>query len=409
MTWRSFVAGEGAAADDQDVLYWYAREPGGGEVERALETWERDVRSVYSEGVRTFRVYPPATSEEIGEWTRAAKAYLDEVAAAMGELRSAQERLRQRLWWPARLWAKARYRDAAAVWRDRVSGATSAYRPVREVIDGRLAEQEAARAEAARRKQQEQERRQRDAEARFQTWQRRQAVADRPLPGGITPRQMAARGDSPTSWPAEVEATVGDVAVWWAGVRASVRNEQARAEAVLAVTEAIIATAAALEKSRRPGLSAASEGPREVLHGWWVDFTWSQLPGVEQLRTPPDIPVGHLPIGEWDYDLYLPRRILFTCPNARSVSPGDYKFATVTNERVGNSHYTRFAWWKRNIAEFAEDLFPVWITYRMTFPGYTEVRTRITDHAEPATFIPYVHAVAQRAVATFQALVPDPR
>src|SRR4029077_15021701 len=116
--------------------------------------------------------------------------------------------------------------------------------------------------------------------------ERRQAVADRPLPGGLTPRLMAARGDNPTSWPPEVEAAVGDLATWWAGVCASVCNRQARAEAMRKVIEAITSTAAALEEAGRPGISAVEEKTDEVLYGWWVDFTWSDLPDVARLRTP---------------------------------------------------------------------------------------------------------------------------
>ncbi|MFC4009902.1 hypothetical protein ACFOY2_21915 [Nonomuraea purpurea] len=55
----------------------------------------------------------------------------------------------------------------------------------------------------------------------------------------------------------------------------------------------ITATAAALEAAGTPGISAADEAPREVLHGWWVDFVWSDLPAA-RLRTPPDMPVDHL-------------------------------------------------------------------------------------------------------------------
>ncbi|MFF0110612.1 hypothetical protein [Streptomyces hirsutus] len=63
-------------------------------------------------------------------------------------------------------------------------------------------------------------------------------------------------------------------------------------------------------------------------------------------------------------------------------------------------------WREESIKEFTKGLFPTRITYHVW--GYPDaaVRTRITDHADPAAFMPYVHAVAQHVVAGFQALVP---
>lgn len=397
MTWRSHLVG----GDDVATVYWF---PTLGrstpDVERALGV----------SGLPRDSVGVVGTRDEIAGWIAAAASFVDEVVAAAAELHRVESRTSRWRGRPVvRRWAEATYDEAKACYLDRVRAASSRYQPVRDVVEEQIAERETARLAAAERAQQERERQTRKAEARFQAWERRSAVADRPLPGGFTPRQLAARGDNPTRWPQEVEARVGDLATWWAGVRMSARNEQARAEAVRTVIEAITATAAALEKARRPGLSAADEGPREVLYGWWVDFTWSHLPGVERLRTPPDIPVGHLRDGKWDYDLYLPRRMLFTRPHSTAVSPGDYLFATVTNERVGNSDNTRPAWWKRDIAEFANDLFPVTITYRERYPRHTAVRTRIADHADPAVFIPYIQAVARRTAVTFQALVPGPK
>lgn len=391
MSWRSYSFGE----DDLVTVYWFPKEPDWctSYVVRAL-------------GIAASHkhVDPPATPDEISEWTPAATAYVDEVAAAAAELR----RVDLRTWqWRRRLvvrrWAQKKYDQAKVSYLDRVRAAASAYQPVRDVIEQRLAEQEAVRLEAARRAQEEQARRQQEAEARFQAWEQRQAVADRQLSGGLTPRQMAARGDNPTSWSPEVEAAVGDVGSWWAGVRASVRNDQARAEAVREVVEAITATAAALEEAGRPGISAVKKEPSEKLSGWWVDFTWSGLPDVVRLRTPPDMPVGHLWAGDWDYDLYLPHRKLFT--PSRS---GRYQFATVTSEDIANGMARRYKWWTRDVEEFAEDLFPAWITYRERDRVYNkQVRTPITNHADPAVYVPYVQAVAQRAAAVFHALVPD--
>lgn len=413
LTWRRPAAGHGDWDDDEAVLYWFAEKPSGDDATGALRAWESHLS--LGRSVRCRPISPPGTPAEISAWTSAANAYIDEVVAATYDLWSAKERLRRRSWWPARLWAMPRYRDAKAAALDRVDAATSAYQPVREAIDRQLADQTAADAEAARRAHQQEARRRRAAEARFQAWQRRQAVADRPMPGGLTPREMAARGDSPADWPPEVAATVGDIDTWWAGVRASVRNEQARAEAVRAVTEAVTAAATALEKAHRPGISAVIEAPRRILHGWWVDFRWSR-PGVARLRTPPDMPADHLWGGTWHYDLYLPDRLLFyvpgldraTDPEKMTVRPDAYSFASVTTERIGGSDYTRPAWWTRNIAEFAESLFPSRISYRGYFPS-PGFDTPITEHADPAVFVPYVHAVAHRAVATIQALAPGAR
>jgi hypothetical protein len=128
------------------------------------------------------------------------------------------------------------------------------------------------------------------------------------------------------------------------------------------------------------------------------------------------MPADHLWGGTWDYDLYLPDRLLFyvpgldraTDPEKMTVRPDAYRFASVTTERIGSSNYIRPAWWTRNITEFAESLFPSRISYRGYFPS-PEFDTPITEHADPAVFVPYVRAVAQRAVATFQALAPGAR
>ncbi|MEU0009486.1 hypothetical protein ABZ079_36075 [Streptomyces sp. NPDC006314] len=60
------------------------------------------------------------------------------------------------------------------------------------------------------------------------------------------------------------------------------------------MTGAITATAAAPEQAGRPGISAVKDRPFEVRNGWWVHFTWSGLPDATWLRTPPDMPTGHL-------------------------------------------------------------------------------------------------------------------
>ncbi|MEV4890405.1 hypothetical protein AB0K48_13540 [Nonomuraea sp. NPDC055795] len=111
------------------------------------------------------------------------------------------------------------------------------------------------------------------------------------------------------------------------------------------------------------------------------------------------MPVDRLQNGEWDYDLYLPDRRLF----ARAES-GKYYLATLGIEHIGCSPYTRNAWQKWRIEEFAEDLFPTWIIYRRPSAMESDIRLPIIDHADPAAFVPYVEAVAERAVSAFQAL-----
>lgn len=413
LTWRTPASDDGSGTRDESVLYWFAETPSVNDVSRTLQAWVSYLD--FGEGVRHQPTSSPGTPDEVSAWTDAASAYLDEVVVATADLRSAAVRRRRRSWWPARWWAMPRYRDVRTAAQARVDAATAAYRPVREVIEQRLAERTAATAEAARHAQQERARRRREAEARFEAWQRRREVADQPLAGGRTPRQMAARGDTPAQWPVAVAAAVGDVDTWWASVRAAVRNEQARAAAVRTVIEAVTATAAALENAGRPGIGVVDEAPREILHGWWVDFTWSR-PGVERLKTPPDMPVDHLWGGRWDYGLYLPDRLLFFVPGLgrsrgperTAVRPDAYRFATVTTERIHNSGYTRPAWWTRTVAEFAESLFPSQIYYRADFPGAPQLDTPMTDHADPAVLVPYIEAVTERAVAAFRNLAPGP-
>ncbi|KAB1945558.1 hypothetical protein F8271_07815 [Micromonospora sp. ALFpr18c] len=279
--------------------------------------------------------------------------------------------------------------------------ADTAYGPVREVIERRLAEQAAAHRAAGVRAYEEQERRRQKAEVRFREWERRQALADRPLPDGPTPRELAATGDEPASWPAELVAQVADVGVWWSGLRASVRNEQARAGAVRDILEAINATAAALDAAGRPGLIADKEAPNEQLFGWWIAFDWSGLPDSAVLRVPPDMPVGHLLGGRWDYDLYLPDRRLFT------PTMSGYQFATVTTESIANGMAQRHRWWKQGPEDFANSLVPAWISYTEQYGMYRHVRTPMVDHADPDVYVPYVQAVARLAVLPLRALTPS--
>ncbi|MFD9360099.1 hypothetical protein [Streptomyces sp. NPDC060031] len=363
-----------------------------------------------SSRVSRTRVQVASTPQEVTAWNAAALAYLGELAPVIGELERVEERVRR---WRRRLvsrrWAEATYGRAKAAFLDRVEPAAAIYRPVREAVERRIAEQEAQRIEEGRRAYREQERRRAEARARFEEWEWRQAAADRPLPGGSTPRELAARGETPQAWPAELRETVGDTDAWWQRVRASVRNQRAREEAVQKVAGVITATAAALEAAGRPGISAVKDRPYEVRHGWWVLFTWSGLPDVTWLRTPPDMPMGHLYAGQWRDDSYHPDRILLM----RRPS-GAYGLAVVTSERIANGLATRYGWWEWEIERFAQALVPDGLVYHTTHTFELAVRLRITDHADPAVFVPYADAVARRATAAFRTVAagrawPDPK
>ncbi|MFJ9342086.1 hypothetical protein ACIRP0_22705 [Streptomyces sp. NPDC101733] len=344
------------------------------------------------------------TPQETAAWNAAALTYLGELAPAIAELERVEERVRR---WRRRLvgrrWAEATYGRATTAFRDRVEPAAAAYRPVREAVERRIAEQEAQRIEAGLRTYREQERRREEARVRFEAWEWREAAADRPLPDGRTPRELAARGETPQDWPAELRETVGDIDAWWQRVRASVRNERAREEAVRKVVGAITTTAATLEAAGRPGIGAVKDRPYEVRHGWWVHFTWSGLPDATRLRTPPDVPTGHLYAGRWRYNAYLPDRILLT----RGPS-GAYGLAVVSSESIANGMATRYRWRDWEIERFAESLVPDRLAYHTAHSFEVAVRLRITDHADPAVFVPYADAVARRATAAFRAIAADP-
>jgi hypothetical protein len=376
------------------TLYWFPEEAD--EAEGAVPG------GLGSSRVSRTRLRVASTQQEVTAWNAAALAYLGELAPAIAELERVEERVRR---WRRRLvsrrWAEATYGRATAAFLDRVEPAAAAYRPVREAVERRIAEQEAQRIEAGRRSYREQERRRAEARARFEEWEWRQAAADRPLPlpGGSTPRELAARGETPQAWPAELRETVGDIDAWWQRVRASVRNERAREEAVRKVAGVITATAAALEAAGRPGISAVKDRPSEVRHGWWVYFTWSGLPDATWLRTPPDMPMGHLYAGQWRDDSYQPSRILLMWRPS-----GAYGLAHVTSERIASGLATRYSWWEWEIERFAQALVPDGLVYHTTHTFEAAVRLRVTDHADPAVFVPYADAVARRATAAFRAV-----
>ncbi|MET9605229.1 hypothetical protein ABZZ17_09190 [Streptomyces sp. NPDC006512] len=374
------------------TVYWFP--------EGAGETGDGVPGGLVSSRFSRTRVVAAGTPQEVTAWNVAALTYLRELTEAVVELEQVEERVRR---WRRRLvgrrWAEATYRKAKAAFLERVEPAAAAYRPVREAVERRIADQEAQRAEAGRRAFREQERRRAEARARFEEWEWRQAAADRPLPGGSTPRELAARGETPESWPAELRETVGDVDAWWQRVRASVRNERAREEAVRKVTGVITATAAALEAAGRPGIITVKDKPYEVRHGWWVHFTWSGLPDATWLRTPPDMPTGHLYAGRWRDGSYHPDRILLV----RRPS-GAYALAVVTSESIANGLATRYTWWEREIEQFAQALVPDGLVHYTAHTFEPAVRLRLTDHADPAVFVPYADAVARRATAAFRAV-----
>ncbi|MCX5195670.1 hypothetical protein OOK31_17455 [Streptomyces sp. NBC_00249] len=383
------------------TVYWFTEEAGGA---------EGAVPGVLgSSRMSRTRVQVTGTPQEVAAWNAAALACLGELAPAIAELERVEERVRR---WRRRLvsrrWAEATYGRAEAAFLDRVEPVAAAYRPVREAVERRIAEQEAQRIEAGRRAYREQERRREEARARFEEWEWRQAAADRPLPGGSTPRELAARDETPQAWPAELRETVGDIDAWWQRVHASVRNELAREEAVRKVAAAITETAAALEAAGRPGISAVKDRPYEVRHGWWVHFTWSGLPDATWLSTPPDMPTGHLNAGQWHHNAYhLSRILLMRRPS------GAYGLAVVTSERIANGLATRYGWREWEIEPFAQALVPDQLAHHTTHTYEVAVRLRITDHADPAVFVPYAEAVACRATAAFRAAAagqarPDP-
>ncbi|MFC4009903.1 hypothetical protein ACFOY2_21920 [Nonomuraea purpurea] len=173
MTWRSYSVGQ----DDLVTVYWFPRESDWrmGYVARALGVSLLSHEQVDARG----------TSDEIDGWAAAATAYVDEVATAAAELERVQ--LLNRRWrdWPVvRRWAEAKYDEAKASYLDRVRAATSAYQPVRDVVEQRIAEREAVLLARKERAQQKEGRRQRESEARFQEWERRQAGPTSPCPVG---------------------------------------------------------------------------------------------------------------------------------------------------------------------------------------------------------------------------------
>ncbi|MDJ0347207.1 hypothetical protein QMK19_39100 [Streptomyces sp. H10-C2] len=392
VTWRMSSVVE----DDLVTLYWFSEviDP---DAKRALGGYQY---------LRADRLDLLATAEERVDWTAAANICAGELAAAVAELIPLERRaVRWRRRRVGRRWADARLDDAAVSFRTRIRPAISAYRPVREAVEARLAEAEARQRrtrEQAAQKQQERERQWLEHSARLGEWDARQALADRPLLGGLSPRRLAERGEDPTSWPADVHATVGDVAVWWAGVRASVRNERARADATQRVVEAVSAAAVALEAAGRPGIGIAAiqDRPTEkTLDGWWIEFDWAPLPGIIRPQIPPDRPLFPGESVDWHYRSHQPRFRLFTVDGR-----GCYGLAyETTNLRGGYGSVEE--WRVEDIDLFARNLFPVWIFDK---PSYSEgrypVRLPVVDHADPAVFVPCVDAVAQRAVEHFQAL-----
>ncbi|MBT2452978.1 hypothetical protein J7F03_39325 [Streptomyces sp. ISL-43] len=391
ISYRGFLLG----ADLEITVYWFPREPDrpADYVTDALGAWHTSMPN---------HVDVSGTPEEITSWTTAAALFVKQIAAEQEELRKAQRRIRRWDWTTTYRRVREKHDDAQASFLERVRPAAAAYQPVRDAIEARLAEQEAHARETRRRAYQEEERQRMEVIARFREWESRQEVADRPLSGGLSPRQMAVRGDNPSSWPPEVQAAVGDLAVWWAGVRASVRNRQASAQAVRKVAEAITRTAAALEEAGRPGINTIKAGPHEVLRGWWIHFNWSDLPPTTRLRTPPDVPPGCVDEKRWHYQLFLPSDRIFTVNRS-----GEFGFATESRSMIPPGGYGyRYKWLKQSIEQFAERLIHTEIIAFRALGRDGHLTFPMTDHADPDAYVPYVEAVAERAAARFHALIP---
>ncbi|MGW7331704.1 hypothetical protein ACWGIU_24585 [Streptomyces sp. NPDC054840] len=392
ISYRGFPLGT-----DLDItVYWFPREPDrpADHVTDALGAWNTSMPK---------HVDVSGTPEEIDSWTTAAALFVKQIAAEQMALREAQRRIRRRDWATTRRRAREKHDDAHASFLERVRPAVAVYQPVRNAIEARLAEQEAQARETRRRAYQEKERQRIEVIARFREWESRQEVADRPLPGGLSPRQMAANGDNPTSWPPEVQAAVGDdLAVWWAGVRASVRNRQAGAQAVRNIAEAITRTAAALEEAGRPGITTIKAGPSEALRGWWIHFDWSDLPPTTGLRKPPEVPPGCVDENRWHYQLFLPSDQILTVN-----SSGEFGFAKESKSMIPPGGYGyRYEWFKQSIEQFAEGLIRTEIIAFRALGRDDHLTFPMTDHADPDAYVPYVEAVAERAAARFRALIP---
>ncbi|AYG78204.1 hypothetical protein DWB77_00311 [Streptomyces hundungensis] len=388
----------GRLGEDLDItVYWFPREPDrpAHYVSDILGAWRVSIpRDVDASG----------TPQEIVSWNDAAASFVQRIAAEDRELAKAERAIGRWGLLVTRRRAQLRYDDARTSFLEAVRSAAAAYQPVRDVIEARLAEREAHAREAARRAYQGKERQWRDEAARFREWERRQEVADRPLPGGLSPREMAASGDAPVNWPAEVRSLVGDTSSWWTSVRASERNRRANAQAVRKVTEAINGVAAALEETGRPGISTIRGRPSEVLCGWWIHFDWSGLPDTTRLRTPPaNVPAVGLEDKDWHYQLYLPSSRVFAVYRS-----GEFGLADEHGSKIPSGGYgTTYTWFKRTIDQFAEELFRNRVIIFRP-PGHDGHRSYpMTDHADPDVYEPYVEAVAEQTAAHFHALLPN--
>ncbi|MFJ6723219.1 hypothetical protein, partial [Streptomyces sp. NPDC091259] len=343
------------------------------------------------------------TPEEVAAWNDAAASFVQRIAAEDRKLGKAERRIGRWDLLRTRRRARLRYDDVRASFLEAVRSAAAVYRPVRDVVEARLAEREAHAREVDRHAYQEKERQWREKAARLREWERVQKVADQPLSGGFSPRQMAASGDDPVEWPPEVLSAVGDTSVWWAAVRASARNRQASAQAVRRVFEAITETATALEEAGRPGITTIRGRSREVLHGWRIHFDWSGLPDTARLRTPPNVPAGCVEDKDWHYQLYLPSDQIFTVDRS-----GGFGFAREYGSKIPSGGYgTTYSWFIRTIEQFAQELIRnEIIAFRA--PGHDGHQAYpMTDHADPDVYVPYVEAVTERTVAHFRALLPD--
>ncbi|ALG10012.1 hypothetical protein [Kibdelosporangium phytohabitans] len=339
----------------------------------------------------------PGTPEEIRGWTTAARVFMDEFTAAMDDVLAEGKRPRRRRWWRRSAQPGASYDEIRLAGRKRIDTAVSTYRPVGEEIDARLAARMAARDRPERSRKER-------AELRFPrwftAWKCRQMMLDRPLSDRRTARQIAAAGETPTSWPAGLTTVVGDVDAWWAGVRAAVRNEQARVAAVAAVVDAFMATAEALELAGRPGITA-DHSARVRVRGWPVTLEWPDVPGVA-LAPPPGIP----PKNVWHESLRLRPQGFMVTVEREGTGPEDYRVSVLAGESVGLTRHKRPAWRHMSIRDYVEShvLWHTETVYPWDSELFSNAAVRICEHVDPDVYVPYTEAVARHVVETFRAL-----
>lgn len=383
-----------------------------------------------------------ATPEELEEWHAAAVTYLSDVAAAEAEWRHVDQR------WGRRRRARLRWLPLGGGWlgRDkirlaqerfvhRLRAASAAYEPTLQQVEHRLAEYEAAEREQKRRRQEELAALQQAASARYREWRRREdafaAAAD--LPGfeftvdedvvrvhwrpeqSRTARELAAAvltepdlarrslvWDSAAR--AQVESLVGAGRFdpWWERLHASVRNVLARDEATQSVIGAIEQTSTALEAAGRPGISTIRDKPSNPIQGWIVEVDWSHLPEVAPSDFPPDVPSPRIEDWGWSFGTYEPsllQRMYSEITLQQTSYRAGYDIVRVHSYDM-SGWGTQYRWFELRPADFAGYLFDDEIRR-------DECTIRLTEHADPAVFVPYVRAIADAIAEALTGLVRE--